>query len=366
MFKTSITIIFFFVCTLGFSQEIIPLDTLHWDIDARAHVLEPHMGKDAIYLQAGSITLKDANFLNGTIEYDIHLKKTRAFPAVYFRVNDSEAEQFYFRPHQSGNPDATQAIGVFKGLTAWQLYFGPKYSFPHVYNHDGWTHVKIVVEGKRAQIYLDNEEKPRLSWQLFHEPKAGKISFTGGGASGIHIANIKINNDVHDIKDFVPGKREPIDGAIAQWEVSDKFEEKLLDDTSKLESVVADRKWGKKIYLEEGVAANISRAVELGDDSSGNTVLAKITITSNNDMMRLFEFGYSDRVVAILNGKPIYKGNNRFRSRDYRYLGTIGLFDAVYLDLKKGKNTLLLAVSEDFGGWLVTGRFPNSEGLKIK
>jgi hypothetical protein len=47
-------------------------------------------------------------------------------------------------------------------------------------------------------------------------------------------------------------------------------------------------------------------------------------------------------------------------------LGTIGLFDAVYLPLRKGKNTLLLAVSEDFGGWLVTGRFVDTKGLKIQ
>ena len=72
--------------------------------------------------------------------------------------------------------------------------------------------------------------------------------------------------------------------------------------------------------------------------------------------MKKFEFGYSDRVVAILNGKPIYWGTNQWRSRDYRYLGTVGLFDAIYLDLKKGKNTLLMAVSEDFGDWLITGR----------
>jgi hypothetical protein len=101
------------------------------------------------------------------------------------------------------------------------------------------------------------------------------------------------------------------------------------------------------------------------DDTPGNTVFARITISSDTDATRLFEFGYSDRVVALLNEKPIYKGNNNYRSRDYRYLGTIGLFDAIYLDLKKGDNTLLMAVSEDFGGWLITGRFVDPKGIKI-
>ena len=99
---------------------------------------------------------------------------------------------------------------------------------------------------------------------------------------------------------------------------------------------------------------------------AGETVFARITIDSDKDQIKLFEFGYSDDVIAILNGQAIYKGTNFWKSRDYRYLGTIGLFDGIYLNLKKGKNTLLLAVSENFGGWLVTGRFTDQSGIKIK
>ncbi|MCH8059016.1 MAG: hypothetical protein IIA11_01020 [Proteobacteria bacterium] len=45
------------------------------------------------------------------------------------------------------------------------------------------------------------------------------------------------------------------------------------------------------------------------------------------------------------------KGNNAYQSRDYRYLGTIGLFDAIMLPLAVGDNELWIAVSEAFGGW---------------
>ncbi|MEM9364297.1 MAG: hypothetical protein AAGA43_16770 [Bacteroidota bacterium] len=356
----------FLQMSLAISQEPIPLDTVHWDINARAHVFEPFKGEDTIYLLGGSMSLKNAEFLNGTIEYDIYMTGNRGFPGVYFRVNGNNAEQFYIRPHQSGNPDANQAVALFNGITPWQFYFGPKYSFAHKYPVDRWMHVKIVVEDDKAQVYLDDSEKPNLSWNLFHEAKTGGISFTGGLNTGVHLANFTIKNGKGEIKDFNPGTREPIKGAIQEWEVSDKFEEKLLDNPTSIAEVIDARKWNGSIVLEEGVAANVSRKVELRGDVPGNTVFAKININSKNDATRLFEFGYSDRVVVILNGAPIYRGNNGFRSRDYRYLGTIGLFDAVYLNLKKGNNTLLLAVSENFGGWLVTGRFPNSEGLKIQ
>jgi len=223
----------------------------------------------------------------------------------------------------------------------------------------------LVVNDRQAQVYLDYAEKPHLSWNLVHDPQEGEIGF-GGSFAAMHYANFSIDKEATEMIDFDVIERKPIQNLVAEWQISDMFEEKLLDDPKNLPSIIDARKWGNKIAVEEGTAANIAREIVLYDGSPGNTVFAKITINSNTDQLKLFEFGYSDRVVAILNGQAIYKGNNRWRSRDYRYLGTIGLFDAIYLNLKKGKNTLLLAVSEDFGGWLVTGKFENDEGIKVK
>jgi hypothetical protein len=144
------------------------------------------------------------------------------------------------------------------------------------------------------------------------------------------------------------------------------FEKKLLEDPSNFDYAIKNRKWGRKIQVEEGTAANISRGQLLRDGSQGETVFAKITIKSDKDQIKLFHFGYSDEIITILNGNAIYKGTNKWRSRDYRYLGTVGLFDAMYLNLKKGNNILLMAVSENFGGWLVTGKFEDKTGLTLK
>ena len=138
-----------------------------------------------------------------------------------------------------------------------------------------------------------------------------------------------------------------------------------MNDYSKLSEVISQRNWIGSIKVEEGTAANIARKIQRRDQTPGNTVFAKVIIDSNQESVRKFEFGYSDRVMVILNGKPVYRGTNGYRTRDYRYLGTVGLFDSVYLNLNKGKNTLLLAVSEDFGGWLVTGKIKDQNGIKI-
>lgn len=344
----------------------VPLEATHWEISAKAHVFEKHKGHDAIYLTEGKMTLRNIGFTNGTITFDVFLKEERSFPGVFFReVETGDSEHFYFRTHLSGKPDANQATAVTKGVTPWQLYFGPRYSFPYDYHYDDWTHVEIRVNEGKAQVFLDHSEQPHLSWNLFHPVREGGISFQGGKFSGVHYANIRIDMEVPDLVSFAPVERKPIQGLVDSWQVSDKFEEQLLMDHENLLELIRERTWKDQIMVEEGAAANISRVQKLRGDGTGNTVLVRAVIRSDRDQIKLFEFGYSDRVVAILNGKPIYRGTNKWGSRDYRYLGTIGLFDGIYLDLKKGENELLMAVSEDFGGWLITGRFQDKKGIAV-
>ena len=122
-------------------------------------------------------------------------------------------------------------------------------------------------------------------------------------------------------------------------------------------------KWQKLAVENEGFV-NISRLWRIAD--SANTVLARLTVNADKDQLKKISLGYSDRLKIFCNGAALYEGNTTFRTRDFRYLGTIGFFDAVYLPLKKGQNTILFAVSETFGGWGLMGRFENLEGLILK
>ncbi|MCR9253537.1 MAG: hypothetical protein NXI20_24185 [bacterium] len=364
--KTYLLTILTMVSSVATAQKTIPFDTANWKFNSESYVLDNIDGQEAIYLKGGAIEMKNMRFLNGTIEYDIRMTERRGFYGIRFRLNGRNGEEFYFRPHQSGNPDANQATPIVNDLAGWQLYFGPTYSFVYDYPFEEWMHVKLVVQDRKAQIYIDNSEKPNLSWNLKHDPAEGNVQLTSF-VSPMHYANFSIQPGVGEIKDFNVVEKPMVEGIIEEWQVSDKFEEKDLKDLDNLEEVISARTWKKKVQVEENSAANLGwAAVRYDDEADKNTVFAKITFSSNSDQTKLFHFGYSDRVVALLNGQPIYAGDNKFRTRDYRYLGTIGLFDAIYLPLKKGENTLLLAVSEDFGGWGVTGKFEDMEGIKIK
>lgn len=97
-----------------------------------------------------------------------------------------------------------------------------------------------------------------------------------------------------------------------------------------------------------------------------NTRFAKLIIESDRRQSKLMSFGYSDAAKVFVNGMLLYSGNNTYMSRDYRYLGTIGLFDAVVLPLEAGENEIMIAVSEAFGGWGVMAEFADLEGIEIK
>jgi hypothetical protein len=81
-------------------------------------------------------------------------------------------------------------------------------------------------------------------------------------------------------------------------------------------------------------------------------VYARTDIDSDRDQVRKLYIGYSDDVSVFLNGRILFRGRSAQNFRDPGFLGIVNPEDdAVYLPLKKGRNELMLAVSELGGGW---------------
>lgn len=330
----------------------VPLSQKVWDINAKDSRFEEYKGKKALYLENGKARLKDASFKNGTIEYDIAFEQKRNFAGVHFRIQDDKNyEEYYLRPHQSGNPDAMQYTPVINGNAGWQLYHGEGHWSAFPFKFEEWMHVKLVVLGNKMQVYIDNMEKPILN---VADLKMGEVS--GGLGFGTflgaaHYANLtyRNSNDVVFVKSESEEEKTTIPpGLITSYEVSEGFPSKDLDRITDLKDLEVQT--AKKMETEPSGLLNLSKISPVSEDT--NTVLAKFSITSDsgNEMKRL-EFGYSDSVKVFVNGKLVYGGDNGFRSRDYRYLGSIGFFDSIFLDLQEGHNELVFAVTERMGGW---------------
>ena len=73
---------------------------------------------------------------------------------------------------------------------------------------------------------------------------------------------------------------------------------------------------------------------------------------SDREQVKKLYIGYSDDVSVFLNGQILFRGRSAQNFRDPGFLGIVNPEnDAVYLPLQKGRNELMLALSELGGGW---------------
>lgn len=359
----NLMIIFLFITTFSHSQTHVPFSSNQWKFETQDYKIEKHLGKESLRLIKNRATLPGVIFENGIIEYDIAFPQGRAFIGVMFRMQDElNYEEFYFRSHQSGNPDANQYTPVYNGLAAWQLYYGPDYATPVQYTFNQWMHVKLLISEKYIEVYLNDMEKPMLFTEMKRTPKEGYIGINNFMSEN-HFANF-----TYTITDKISFKTSPKSatptppGTITRWQVSAALPEKSLDDVISLKDLNKTVTWTSANTEPSGVL-NLASIVQASEEN--NTVFTRVVIESEKDQVKKFILGYSDRVKVYCNGDLLFSGEDNFNSRDYRFLGTIGYFDAVYLRLKKGRNEITLAVSENFGGWGLQGKFADTTGLKF-
>jgi hypothetical protein len=346
----------------------VPFNPERWEIQAKESRVMNHLGRTSLYLKGGVAAVRNSKFTDGVIEFDIAFTGERGFMGAVWRMQDFENyEEFYLRPHQSGNPDANQYQPVFNGASAWQLYYGESYSAPTRYDNNQWTHVKIVVSGKRAEVYIKEMETPALVvGELKRETKEGRVGLSADNFAPAYFSNFVVTptNSPPPLKG-VPKEAalQTTPGTVKSWTVSDAFDRKSLEGKYQLAPAGGEKLNWHRPDVEPNGTANLARLQGVAEGR--DTVFARLVIQSDRAQVKKIRFGFSDEVKVYFDGRLVYGGSDVYQSRDYRFLGTIGLFDELYLPLKQGRNELWLAVTENFGGWGVTAQFENMEGIKL-
>jgi hypothetical protein len=105
-----------------------------------------------------------------------------------------------------------------------------------------------------------------------------------------------------------------------------------------------------------GVGAPVDHpdSILAGRVTGSRVIYARTTISAAKAGLRRMQFGFSDGVVIYCNGVPLFAGMHPSGFRDLGYFQLLG--DAVYLPLRAGKNDIVMAVTEYFGGWAFSGR----------
>jgi hypothetical protein len=330
------------------SQPVhVPFDSTNFDL-SQAEVLE-HLGRTAVQ---GVASLKDVEFENGIIEFDIAVSEVRAYPGVDFRIQSpGDYEQFYIRPHVNKfRTDALQYTPVFNGIAGWQLYNGEGFTAVADIEHDRWIHIKLEVKDNQARVFFDTIPEPALIINdLKHGISKGAIRLTGQPGAITFYSNFSY--ELTDSLSFDPPPEVMFPrGIITNWELSQvlafrDIDYNLYPDSQNLPNLV----W-------EPVTADSSGLLDIGRHRSplrteASAVCVRTLIHADSNMTRLFSFGYSDVAIVFHNGHQLFVGNSSYKSRDNHFSGIIGLNDNIAVPLVKGENELLFIVVEMFGGW---------------
>ncbi|MEE9443038.1 MAG: hypothetical protein V3V99_10280 [candidate division Zixibacteria bacterium] len=350
IFILLLLLIFFNIATLPKQacSETVGFDSNRWTILA-GQVTE-HLGRTAF---EGIAVLGDVEFEDGIIEFDIAAitDREKSYPGIIFRIQGQNYERFYVRPHRSAlYSDVLQYTPTINGVAGWQLYSGDGCTEKATIPVGQWIHMKMVIKGTQAQLFIDDNEKPALSIsELKLGPRRGSIGVFGPAVGVSYFSNFSYTLDSTVQIDPIPIK-EPVFGVIKNWELSEPVNRLEIDDEKTPDQLgLTELSW-KSVESDPFGLVDICQHYTW-NYFNANLVWAKTTINSSEDQLRKFSFGYSDAVNIFLNGQLIFSGVSTYQGRDPSFLGIIGLFDALYLPLKNGDNELIFAVMETFGGW---------------
>lgn len=345
----------------------VPLTADRWTASDTIR-FETHLGRLSVYISKGVALARDIDVRDGTIEYDMAATKTTNFVGAAFHARSLDfSEVVFFRIGSSRTPEAVQYGPALNDYgAAWQIYHGDGANAVAVLPREQWIHVKLVLAGQTASVFLNDDSKPTLVVPRLAGTDGGRLGVWGGNfGRGSYYSNIRYTIDHRAAA--APAPLEMPRGTIAEWELSD-----VLDATTQTPGHLPDLstlKWERVRAEQQGFvlinrfrhapAAALPVAPGTGivqGDSIMNgrvagtkVVFARATIDSDRDRMARMRFGYSDGVVIYENGDPLYFGMNPIGLRGMGVIETNG--EAVFLRLKKGRNDIVFAVTEYSGGW---------------
>lgn len=362
----TICLAFLFTSGAGPQSLSVPPDSPRWDLQGEAKPAE-YLGRKCLLLNGGAAVLKDFEMRDAVLDVDVATPAVRGFFGFDVRIDPEEAnyEEIYLRQHKSGLPDAMQYTPVLHTGRNWQIFNGPGFTGAVDIPKSVWFHLRLEVTGAQAKLYVKDMEKPALVMDDLksgvQKGKVALITLTGE----TYFSNFEIRATPDAPWQRHLASMQP--GVITHWSISpsyDALQRNLEHPLSAVESaaiewqdVEAEPPGFVVLYRYRDaphprVTFQSDFSTRLQPQPGMKLLYARANIDSDRDQLKKLEIGYSDDVTVFLNGQILYRGRSAQGFRDPGFLGIVNPEnDAVYLPLHKGRNELLLALSELGGGW---------------
>jgi hypothetical protein len=316
--------------------------------------------------------LKDFNFANGTIEFDVIPRGPMGAGIGFRRRDDATYEDFYLRPRPKCDEavDCIQYAPQTHGVLLWDVF--PQYQSPAPVEETKPNHIKMVISGRRMNIYVNPPASggmmaPTLAvGRLEGDTLEGGILMQGPGT----FANLTVSPDV--VEGLSP---EPLKDAtdsdkrlLRSWTVSAPVPFTEGKDPIYAEISDASKEW-KPLTAERAGLVNLTRQDGLPDGQmKWDVAWLKTDITSKTAQSKKVSVGWTREVWIFVNGKQVFADKNLYQPPTARKVpdGRLSLENGSFdLPLQKGKNEIVVALANNFYGWGLKMRLDDLNGVTI-
>lgn len=357
------------------ADDIVPLTAQRWEAAGGAGVqlhFARENGRDLMQVQGGGALLRDLRFASGTIEYDIRENPdNQGIPGIWFRQQGTEsAENVYLRTDSDcpTSVECVQYAPVSHGNVQWDVY--PEYQAGAPVHASGWNHVRLVVSGKRMNVYINGEPSPSLAvGSLAGDAAEGAIQLRGDAS----FANVRVVPGLVDGLEPAPLKNPLEDDArfVRRWSISPVALLPRGEETTLAAMPAPGAAW-ESIVAEAKGYVNIARR---HGSAKGTPDLAwlKTTLVSDRAQVKHVALGFAREVWVYVNGRAVYADRNLYYPASARKppLGRMALENGGFdLPLQAGDNEVVIAISNDLGsvrhwGWGFEFRLDDIDGVTL-
>jgi hypothetical protein len=346
----------------------VPMTADHWETKENAELLR-QLGfyRGLMRLNSGNAVLKGTTFSDGTIEFDVNTIG-RGSPGIAFRQqNDDNFELLYLRPDPACAAFAAcmQYAPQTHGVLLWDLF--PQYQTRAPLRENGWNHIKMVVSGRRMNVFVNDVQTPTLRvGRLEGDAVTGGVRLQGPAT----FANMVITPGAVDglppepVADAADTDR----GLVRRWRLSPSSALPNGKEATYADMPGPSAEW-KTLITERKGLANISRVFGRPLPESTRAVAwLKTTITSDKKQTKKVEIGWTRELWVFVNGKLVYADKNLFEvdgSRKFPDARCSLENGAAMLALEPGENEIAVALANNFFGWGLVLRVADPEGIQL-
>lgn len=333
----------------AYAQTPVPFVASRWAVDADTQFVAREGFPQGLLVMKGAseksgARLNGLDFGDGTIEFD--MKPIGAdMPGVVFHRRDADtAEEFYVRvsPDCPASLDCLQYAPRFQGRMLWDTYYQYQHAAP--VSDTGWSHLKLVISGKRMNVYVNRSASPSLSVdELQGDASHGGIQLQGPAM----FANLVIAPGAVDglSPRALPDAAHGDPRYVNAWDVTPPA--LLAEDAVAIGAMPgADAKW-QRVHAGRGGLVNLARRFPHTHAQPPLVAWLKTSMTADKPQTRRVSLGFLRVVSVFVNGKLAFTGKNTYNVPGGRRPpdGRLGLDNASFdLPLQKGRNDIVVAL----------------------